>query len=432
MKTPRPLWDKLLNHNCSHVAVVGESSHDKVAFLTSLVGRLIPKPLPPREKRQCQLDELTNYGIALGTGNDVPQWLKWSGKVKLWGITKIETEKLVREVWISKKQDDKAMQQREKPIKKLIDFMPLWLMKKVGNFSHIMADLAYNFMDGLQRFQEDADIELFFKIVTKRLDEAVYYDQSAFLQKVLIDMQGLDYKENSGKLLGNILISKFNAFLHGTFKFKSSSRVKTIIESSKAMHPAGNPVENGGIRYEFLFSEDREFNQGPFAECLRDQYLQERQEWIDELDLKLQSLTAASADSTVATKAQVVEAIKATDKGKTKKEIDEFLAIGFALPDLISATKLKNDTSVKIDAFISRVSKMVIRWTSVSQRALEEEANLRMQEALADAQKQFSQQNDTKTAGSLESKQSQIDGTDDDYVLLQENYHDATKNIRKN
>jgi hypothetical protein len=302
-------------------------------------------------------------------------------------------------------------------------------MKKVGNFSHIMADLAYNFMDGLQRFQEDADIELFFKIVTKRLDEAVYYDQTAFLQKVLIDMQSLDYKENGGKMTGSILIPKFKSHLNGNFKFKSASRINAIFKSSLEIHPAGNPVDNGAIMYDLLFSEDREFNQGPFAECLRDQYLQERQEWIDELDLKVQSIAAANSDSTLASKAQVVDAIKGIDKGKSKKEIDDFLAIGFALSDSNAAAKLKNDTTIKIDVFITRISKMVIRWTSVSQRALEEDANERMQAALDDAQKLFSDQKVKAAAAFSNPKPSDIEDSDE-HVLLQENYHLAKKNVR--
>ena len=431
MKTPRPLWSKLLNQNCGHVTVPGESSHDKVAYLTALIGRLVPKPLPPKEKRQLQSDTLMNFSQALGTGADVPQWLKWGGKVNLRGVTKIETEKLVREVWTSKKQDDKAMQQREKPLKKVIDFMPLWLMKKVGNFSHLMADLAYNFMDGLQRYQEDADIELFFKIVTKRLDEAVYYDQTAFLQKVFIDMQTLDYKENGGKLLGFIPIPKFNLHLSATFKFKSASRVNAIIKSSKEPHPAGNAVDDGGIRYEILFSEDREMNQGPFAECLRDQYLQERQEWIDEIDLKLQSLAAASSDTSIVSKAQVVEGIKFVDKGKSKKDIDEILTIGFALADVTAVAKLKNDGTVKIDIFIGRISKMVIRWTAVSQRAMEEDANERMQAALLDTQKLVKEQKHAAKASNSNSTNAAGEDAEDDIVLTQENYHDATKMVKK-
>lgn len=436
MKTPRPLWEKLLKQNCPHVSIGGDSSHDKVAYLSSLVGRLVPKPLPPKEKRVIDGVALTDYGVALGTGPDVPQWLRWGGKVKLYGITKIETEKYVREVWAAKKQDDKAMLAREKPIKKIFDFMHLWLQKKVGNFSAIMADLAYNFMDGLQRFQEDADIELFFRIVTKRLDESVYYDQTAFLQKVLIDMQGLDYKENNGKLLGVIAIARFNYHLTAMFKFKSASRIAKVLASAKEMHPGGHPVDNGGIRYEILFSEDRELNQGPFAECLRDQYLQERQEWIDEMDLKLQSLTVVSADSSVVTKAQVVEAIKDVDKGKSKKEIEEILTVGFALANTAAATKLKNDVTVKIDVFISRISKMVIRWTSISQRALAEDANERMKEALADAQKSFldsqKAQNSAMQAKSKNADAEDVEGdAEGDQVLLQENYTQYTKNVRK-
>jgi hypothetical protein len=43
-----------------------------------------------------------------------------------------------------------------------------------------------------------------------------------------------------------------------------------------------------------LFEEDREFNQGPFAEALRDQYVDERNEWLDDLQRAVHDLLRAA------------------------------------------------------------------------------------------------------------------------------------------
>lgn len=43
------------------------------------------------------------------------------------------------------------------------------------------------------------------------------------------------------------------------------------------------------VRYAALFEEDREGNQGEFAECIRDQFIQEREEYLAEIQ---ESITA--------------------------------------------------------------------------------------------------------------------------------------------
>jgi hypothetical protein len=82
-----------------------------------------------------------------------------------------------------------------------------------------------------------------------------------------------------------------------------------------------------------LFEEDREFNQGPFAEALRDQYVDERNAWLEDLRDALHArvvaadptkcdLDVSSLDMLQLTAADFKQAIMEFDGGKTEKEID--------------------------------------------------------------------------------------------------------------
>jgi hypothetical protein len=85
-------------------------------------------------------------------------------------------------------------------------------------------------------------------------------------------------------------------------------------------------------RYGMLFEEDREYNQGPFAEALRDQYVDERNNWLEDLsDAILESRAAADAQTAeldslspdIQLSAEDFKrAILAFDKDKPEKEID--------------------------------------------------------------------------------------------------------------
>jgi hypothetical protein len=82
-----------------------------------------------------------------------------------------------------------------------------------------------------------------------------------------------------------------------------------------------------------LFEEDREFNQGPFAEALRDQYIDERNDWLEELRDTLHEflvdanpanaqLDAASLDMILMTAEDFRRAILIFDGSKPMKEIE--------------------------------------------------------------------------------------------------------------
>lgn len=90
--------------------------------------------------------------------------------------------------------------------------------------------------------------------------------------------------------------------------------------------------------YRMLFEEDREFNQGPFAEALRDQYIEERNDWLADLQSSIHEILAAadpenakldssSLDMLQLTAADFKRAILSFDYGKTEKEVDKYVCL---------------------------------------------------------------------------------------------------------
>ncbi len=86
-------------------------------------------------------------------------------------------------------------------------------------------------------------------------------------------------------------------------------------------------------RYRMLFEEDREFNQGPFAEALRDQYVDERTEWLEDLQRAVHELLRGSAADNAALEDTALDmmplaaadfrrAILAFDGCKPEKELE--------------------------------------------------------------------------------------------------------------
>ena len=68
---------------------------------------------------------------------------------------------------------------------------------------------------------------------------------------------------------------------------KCLKRFDEVLQALDGDEPGQN------VEWKKLLEEDREFNQGSFAECIRDQYLKERMEFIDSLGIALYEETAS-------------------------------------------------------------------------------------------------------------------------------------------
>ena len=221
---------------------------------------------------------------AIGTGNDVPKILRGLDKIRNRHMTKRDTEKLAKEVWKEKYvHDSKA---KEKTL--LDEYTYIHFQKKVG-IPQAVVELGYNFIYSLQKYDYDADCEMFLKVFSGEVREEVYYEQIQ-LQAEIEDLS-VSIDRGSGEENGKIAKSEFFAGLKSYFRVghqggKSHSRFEQLISALEKDQPDEEFVE-----YKKLFEEDREYNQGEFAETVRDQMLEERIEYFKDLEEALYDQT---------------------------------------------------------------------------------------------------------------------------------------------
>lgn len=214
-----------------------------------------------------------------------------------------------------------------------------------------------------RRYKADADIEMLGLILAGELREEVYTQQLHMLDLVL---GACERAESDGlpagtQLTGVLPWTKFEKTVRCALPLKRDDLFEKILESAREQQLNGNAVEKIGDvesikyvyclqsinlasdmmllhRYRMLFEEDREFNQGPFAEALRDQYIEERNDWLADLqstvheiltaaDPENAKLDSSSLDMLQLTAADFKRAILSFDNGKTEKEVDRYVCV---------------------------------------------------------------------------------------------------------
>ena len=119
------------------------------------------------------------YFVGRGIGENVPEFLRFNGRVRNRHLSKAQVERIVRLVWVRKEQ------QRNKD--KLSDFfLNEYLKKDFGPSMTLVAEQAYNIVHALERFQSDADCDMFLKILMGLLPEQAFVDQQLLLRKLQV------------------------------------------------------------------------------------------------------------------------------------------------------------------------------------------------------------------------------------------------------
>uniref|UniRef100_A0A7S3G9G2 Translin-associated factor X-interacting protein 1 N-terminal domain-containing protein n=1 Tax=Palpitomonas bilix TaxID=652834 RepID=A0A7S3G9G2_9EUKA len=262
----------------------------------------------PISNWQSKYKDTSKHFNALGTGNDVPPYLRIKGRVKKRHVTKRECEKMVKDVWRQKAES--------KDEDNLSQFFFKYLKGRFG-MQTMVADWGYNMLYALKKYSYDADCELFLKILIGELDEDVYIEQMSMLDRVSDAFRKADLSDG-GSVTG--LLSRFDIerVLREQFPLKSNEQFEEIIESMQQDQPG-----EGMVKYAALFEEDREGNQGEFAECIRDQFIQEREDYLKELEECL--IAHARLNGGNLSRVLVVEAFKDADADKPREEVDKII-----------------------------------------------------------------------------------------------------------
>ncbi|KAK9824582.1 hypothetical protein WJX72_011489 [[Myrmecia] bisecta] len=227
--------------------------------------------------------------VGMGSASEVPRLFRCNGKVRNKHISKRETEKLIKEVWREKAEDMRTTQTD------LAEFVFTYLQKKVGIVTAVV-EMGYNLLYGLWKYKFDADCELFLKILKGEVKEDVYLSQVQLqdeLQELFLNLDKSDGGQGSGSVSKATLRLALEAFFRvGLPGGKTKDHFDELMQALDEDQPA-DKVEHAKI-----FEEDREYNQGAFAEAVRDQFLQERITYFKELEVAIYGEAAHEEECT--------------------------------------------------------------------------------------------------------------------------------------
>ena len=102
------------------------------------------------------------YFEPLGTEPYVPKYLRsTNSKIRNLDMAKGAIEKMVKDIWKEKSVSDSISKKREQ----MDNYLYTYLQKKTQGQGHNgVVELAYNFVHGCIKYDDDADLELFYKV----------------------------------------------------------------------------------------------------------------------------------------------------------------------------------------------------------------------------------------------------------------------------
>eukprot|EP01135_Chromosphaera_perkinsii_P002275 Nk52_evm61s221 gene=Nk52_evmTU61s221 len=338
--TPRPDWDRVSEFltgsaNRWRKLSEGKTSQEKMELVCKEL-RVMTDQLSGKVLIQKSEDGMFE---PLGTEPYIPKYLRTNAKVNNKNIKKRDCEMMIKDIWKEKAVYDSMGKKREQ----MDNYLYTYLQKKFGAFPNVIVEAAYNLVNGCQMYDYDADVELFYKVLTGELDEEVYHDQMNMVSKVETLFVKLDSKLNNGVLKGKLSKSDILEALKLYFPTKTDEQWEEVEEA------LDEDVSEDIVEYSALFAEDREGNQGEFAEAMRDQHVQERLKYASDIQ-KAMTEIIDNEDEVISIE-ETRQAILTADPFKTEKEIDNYISRGFGSP----IAKLHENEVVKISIFIKRL-----------------------------------------------------------------------------
>jgi hypothetical protein len=195
-----------------------------------------------------------------------------------------------------------------------------------------VVETSYSLIAALERYKYDADCDLFLTILNHELSEDVYRDQTRLLTKLEQEFATAaasatnDKESNINNSTNNhnqiLLKSKIRHILKKLLPAKSDASMSKLL----AALDMNDPHEQ--VRYQLLFLEDRDGNQGAFLEEFRDQHLQEAQEFLIEIQTQLLCISNEYQQITVE---QIEHLLYKLDPQKSVQQRNRYICTGFGV-----------------------------------------------------------------------------------------------------
>jgi hypothetical protein len=240
-------------------------------------------------------------------------------KIRNKNLSKRDTEIAIKEIWQMKLHTPDEQGGLLYKQMSLSDFMHVFLKKKFG-FQDALATYAYALVDALERYRFDGDCSMFLQILNAQLPEAVYLDQHVQLQALRAAFVAADADLHKGRIKGRL---PRKVLLDAIARFYSHKNDTSLRKLSRALYVT-NRSET--LEYASLFEEDREGNQGPFLEQIRDQHLNEISSFMKQLETAI--LDKGARYDGFLRLSQIREIITVADPLKPAKEVEAYLKAG--------------------------------------------------------------------------------------------------------
>lgn len=288
--TPRPDWtkpEKILNLQGTTFSEGATTTLLRVDDLVSKIQQMQTKKteyverLAKWEEEQAragnkpsdkQKQQNRKYITTLGTGDKVPKYLSFEGKVRRREIPKRDTEQLINDIWAQKALHDDSLANQGSKRSSLKDFLHAYLTKRFG-LQAMVAEWGYNLLEALNKYKYDADCEVFLLVLRNKLSEDFLHNQESLISAFT---SGLEKKYPTGSVPEK---KKLVDYIKDFFDSKAEDRMEEVLEALDEQFP-----EPGSIPFEELWAENKNGDQGPFAETVRDHDLAERQEYLEDIE----------------------------------------------------------------------------------------------------------------------------------------------------
>uniref|UniRef100_A0A452EJ58 Translin associated factor X interacting protein 1 n=1 Tax=Capra hircus TaxID=9925 RepID=A0A452EJ58_CAPHI len=244
-----------------------------------------------------------------GYGESIPPFLRFDGIVENKKPTKKEVVKLLKDAWKERITEE----QKEK----FPDFFFSFLERHFGP-GDAMA-WAYTIFEYIKLFHTNEVMSQFYAVLMGKRKESVYIKQKETIAQLLKEMTSVD-SQNEGLLT----MEQLSAVLKSTFPLKKDERIQELMEAG-GWHPSSSNADL--LNYRMLFMEDEEGQSVPFVQKLWEQYMVEKDEYLNELKQEL----GLELNEEV-TLPKVREALMNIDPSLDKQTLNHYLRQAFQLP----------------------------------------------------------------------------------------------------
>ncbi|XP_023374671.1 translin-associated factor X-interacting protein 1 [Otolemur garnettii] len=251
-----------------------------------------------------------DFFSGLGYGESVPSFLRFDGPVENKKPTRKQVIEVLKDAW----KERIAEEEKEK----FQDFFFNFLERRFGT-SDAMA-WAYTIFENIKLFRSNEVMSHFYAVLMGKTNESMHVKHLETVTQLLKEMTNVDSQNE-----GIITIEQFSTVLKNTFPLKKEEKIQELMEAG-GWHSDGTSADV--LSYRSLFMEDEEGRREPFVRKVWEQYLEEKDEYLQEIK---QELGMETYD--LVTLSKLRGALMSNDPSLDKQTMNTYISQAFQLSE---------------------------------------------------------------------------------------------------